>query len=90
MEGEAIDYGDKAVTKCQSVAYREALYKTFCAPFTASLDIEDDTHDLKPEAEKKEPAPTPPAATTTPRPAPAARPVQPPKKEPPERLATKY
>jgi hypothetical protein len=55
MEGEAIDYGDKSVTKCQSVAYREALYKTFCAPFTASLDIEDANHDLDPENEKKEP-----------------------------------
>lgn len=47
------------MTKCQSVAYREALYKTFVAPFEASVvdpapkippqgsvDIEDQDHDI--------------------------------------------
>ena len=90
MEGEAIDYGDKAVTKAQSVAYREALYKTFCAPFTASVDIEDDSHDLKPENEKKDPPPPKPATPAAQRPAPAARPAQPPKKPEVQRLATPY
>ena len=90
MEGEAIDYGDKAVTKCQSVAYREALYKTFCAPFTASLDIEDDSHDLKPENENQTPlpqkAPAPPKQTAP------AKGATPPKTAPkaPERLCTPY
>lgn len=87
MEGEAIDYGDKAVTKCQSVAYREALYKTFCAPFTASLDIEDDSHDLKPENENVTPKNiTPPAPRQT---APAKT-QTPAKKDAPVRLCTKY
>lgn len=90
MEGEAIDYGDKSVTKCQSVAYREALYKTFCAPFTASVDIEDDSHDLKPENEKKDPAPPKPATPAAQRPAPAARPAQPEKKAETQRPATPY
>ena len=62
-EWEAIDYGDKTVTKCQSVAYREALYKTFVAPFEASavdpapkidpqgsVDIEDQDHNIYDES----------------------------------------
>ena len=93
MEGEAIDYGDKAVTKAQSVAYREALYKTFCAPFTASLDIEDDSHSLKPEDETKKDPPkvqNPPAAAKTT--APPAKPANqtPAAPKAPERLATEY
>ncbi len=88
MEGEAIDYGDKAVTKCQSVAYREALYKTFCAPFTASLDIEDDSHDLKPENDNQ--TPLPPKAPVTPRQtAPAPRATLP-RAAAPDRLCTPY
>lgn len=59
-EGEAIDYGDKCVTKCQSVAYREALYKTFVAPFESSIvdpqgsvDIEDQDHELERQDKNK-------------------------------------
>jgi len=93
MEGEAIDYGDKAVTKAQSVAYREALYKTFCAPFTASIDIEDENHNLKPEGEKAAmtPARPPynPPKPPPPKPAQSA-PVKSATKEAPERLATAY
>lgn len=89
MEGEAIDYGDKAVTKAQSVAYREALYKTFCAPFTASLDIEDDSHDLKSENEKKDILP-PKQVAPVQRPMPVVRNVQPAKKPEVQRLATAY
>lgn len=45
-EGQSIDYGDKTITKAQSVAYREMLYKTFVAPFEKSEDIEEASHDL--------------------------------------------
>lgn len=46
-EGQAIDYGDKTITKAQSVAYREMLYKTFVAPFEKSDDIEETNHELE-------------------------------------------
>ena len=39
--GEAMDSGDKAVTKAQSVAYRTALFQQFVVPFMA-MDPEDD------------------------------------------------
>lgn len=47
MEGQAIDYGDKSITKSQSVAYREFLYKTFVVPLEQSEDIENQSHELK-------------------------------------------
>lgn len=46
-DGEAIDYGDKASNKAYSVAYREAMFKTFVIPFQ-NEDIEESDHDLKP------------------------------------------
>lgn len=52
MEGQAIDYGDKSITKAQSVAYREFLYKTFVVPLESNEDIEQTSHTLV----KKEPA----------------------------------
>lgn len=39
--GEAMDSGDKAVTKAQSVAFRTALFQEFVVPFMA-MDPEDD------------------------------------------------
>lgn len=39
--GEAMDSGDKAVTKAQSVAFRTALFQQFVVPFMA-MDPEDD------------------------------------------------
>lgn len=90
-EGEAIDYGDKCVTKCQSVAYREALYKTFVAPFEASIvdpqgsvDIEDQDHNLdhQDKNQKNQPRQQQPARTT---PAAPAR-----KQEQPVRKITAY
>jgi len=44
-DGEAIDYGDKASNKAMSVAYREAIFKTFVVPF-GDDDIENTSHDL--------------------------------------------
>lgn len=44
-DGEAIDYGDKASNKAMSVAYREAILKTFVIPF-GNEDTENYTHDL--------------------------------------------
>ena len=44
-DGEAIDYGDKASNKAMSVAYREALFKTFVVPF-GNDDIENHSHDI--------------------------------------------
>lgn len=90
-EGEAIDYGDKAVAKCQSVAYREMLYKTFVAPFEASqidpqgsVDIEDQNHDLiDPNAKKT--TTTAPAAR-----APAPKPAQAPAKPQSFKKITEY
>jgi hypothetical protein len=69
-DGEAIDYGDKASNKAASVAYREAIFKTFCIPFEGN-DTENESHDLQPQAPPpaRKPAPAPasrPAATTTP------------------------
>ncbi len=51
-DGESIDYGDKGSNKCNSVAYREAMFKLFVVPF-ASEDIEDVNHDLQSEAPKQ-------------------------------------
>jgi hypothetical protein len=48
-DGEAIDYGDKASNKAQSVAYREAMFKMFVIPFQ-NEDIEEADHDIKPIA----------------------------------------
>lgn len=45
-DGEAIDYGDKGSNKAMSVAYREALFKTFIIPF-GNDDIENHNHDLQ-------------------------------------------
>ena len=71
------------MTKCQSVAYREALYKTFVAPFEASIidpqgsvDIEDQDHDLKNDKKPPTPAATQPRAQTVP-PRPATTPAAP-------------
>src|SRR3990167_4569554 len=50
-DGEAIDYGDKASNKAASVAYREALLKTFVVPFENN-DIENADHELKPTSSK--------------------------------------
>jgi hypothetical protein len=44
-DGEAIDYGDKASNKAQSVAYREAMFKMFVIPFQ-NEDIEEASHDI--------------------------------------------
>lgn len=76
-EGEAIDYGDKAAGKAYSVAYRDMLYKTFVAPFEASIidpqgsmDIEDQNHNLydesKDQEKKKAPIKTEPKVATKP------------------------
>jgi hypothetical protein len=41
--GEAMDSGDKAVTKAQSVSLRTALFQTFCVPTQATaIDPESD------------------------------------------------
>lgn len=40
--GEAMDSGDKAVTKAQSVAFRTALFQQFVVP-TVAVDPEDNT-----------------------------------------------
>ena len=45
-DGEAIDYGDKSSNKAMSVAYREALFKTFIVPFEND-DIENYNHSLE-------------------------------------------
>lgn len=50
-DGEAIDYGDKASNKAASVAYREAMFKTFVIPFEND-DIENADHELKPQPAK--------------------------------------
>lgn len=42
--GEAMDSGDKAVIKAQSVAFRTALFQLFVVP-TMSMDTELDDHD---------------------------------------------
>lgn len=95
MEGEAIDYGDKCVTKCQSVAFREMLYKTFVAPFEASIidpqgsvDIEDENHDLKPDKKHQDNPPPPPRQTAPRTQAPAKAATPAPAK--PQRLITEY
>lgn len=46
--GEAMDSGDKAVTKAQSVAFRTALFQQFVVPFMA-MDPEDDDNDWRQE-----------------------------------------
>jgi hypothetical protein len=44
--GEAMDSGDKAVTKAQSVAFRTALFQTFVIPTKATaIDPEEDGDD---------------------------------------------
>lgn len=48
VDGEAIDYGDKASNKAYSTAYREAMWKMFIVPFEAD-DIENHEHNLKPK-----------------------------------------
>jgi ERF superfamily len=59
-DGEAIDYGDKASNKAQSVAYREAMFKMFVIPFQGE-DIENDSHELvKPEHKPAAAKPVPP------------------------------
>lgn len=41
--GEAMDSGDKAVVKAQSIAFRTALFQTFCVPTQATaIDPESD------------------------------------------------
>lgn len=47
--GEAMDSGDKAVTKAQSVAFRTALFQTFVIPTRATaIDPEEDGDDDQP------------------------------------------
>lgn len=41
--GEAMDSGDKALTKAQSVAFRTALFQTFVVPLVA-MDPESDEY----------------------------------------------
>jgi ERF superfamily len=60
-DGEAIDYGDKSSNKAYSVAYREAMFKTFVIPFEND-DIENASHDL--QTEKKPAATEQPAKDT--------------------------
>lgn len=48
--GEAMDSGDKAVTKAQSVSFRTALFQVFVVP-TMSMDPESDEY-KKPDAEE--------------------------------------
>ena len=50
-DGEAIDYGDKASNKAMSVAYREAIFKTFVIPF-GNDDIENHDHNVLKTAQK--------------------------------------
>lgn len=45
VDGEAIDYGDKASNKAYSTAYREAFWKIFIVPFETD-DIENHDHEL--------------------------------------------
>ncbi len=47
--GEAMDSGDKAVTKAQSVAFRTALFQTFVVPFMAVDPEDDDSADWRQE-----------------------------------------
>lgn len=47
--GEAMDSGDKAVTKAQSVAFRTALFQQFVVP-TMAMDPEDDAEQEAPAA----------------------------------------
>jgi hypothetical protein len=63
-DGEAIDYGDKASNKAQSVAYREAMFKMFVIPFQ-NEDIEEASHDVAPKPVAAKTA-TPAAAKQTP------------------------
>lgn len=59
MIGEAMDSGDKGLSKCGSIAYREFLLKTFCVPVEATEDNERDFS--SPElAPKEADAPIPP------------------------------
>lgn len=101
-EGEAIDYGDKAAGKAYSVAYRDMLYKTFVAPFEASMvdpapqippqgsmDIEDENHDIYDESKDQTKVKTTPTTRPTTAPAKGATPPKPTQKAP-ERLCTPY
>ena len=51
--GEAMDSGDKAVTKAQSVAFRTALFQQFVVPFMAMDPEDDDTPTLLDECAEK-------------------------------------
>ena len=97
-EWEAIDYGDKAAGKAYSVAYRDMLYKTFVAPFEASIidpapqiqpqgsmDIEDENHDLYDESKDLTKTKPPAPRQTAP-----AKTQTTTKAAAPERLCTKY
>jgi hypothetical protein len=50
--GEAMDSGDKAIIKAQSVAFRTALFQLFVVP-TMSMDTELDDFEDEPQEEQK-------------------------------------
>ena len=68
-DGEAIDYGDKASNKAASVAYREAILKTFVVPFKGD-DIENSDHEIVPEKPIVKSIPPKPLAQTSANPQP--------------------
>lgn len=58
MVGEAMDSGDKASNKAQSVAHKYALLQVFAIPTKESKDPDSESHDVEPQ-QIKEPAPKP-------------------------------
>jgi len=56
--GEAMDSGDKSANKAMSAAYKYALMQVFCIPTDEPKDTENETHEVKSNAQKSVPAKT--------------------------------
>ena len=50
--GEGMDSGDKASNKAMAVAHKYALLQIFAIPTGEQMDLENDSHDLKPKGER--------------------------------------
>jgi hypothetical protein len=55
--GEAMDSADKATNKAMAVAFKYAMFQTFCVPLEGVTggDADDTTHDVRPAAPKIKP-----------------------------------
>lgn len=73
--GEGMDSGDKASNKAMAAAHKYALVQVFAIPTKEAKDSENESHEVKPKATAKAPAPPPQK--------PAASPPSPPQRSPP-------